>query len=88
MEFIVRFPIEMRDMGALKGHFFNRAHAESALAKEGFAGGAREKRCRIFAPEMQKKPGELESKRDENQIGRILWAVIKSTSGSEVAIEY
>ena len=31
----------MRDMGALKGHFFNRAHAEPALAKAGFAGGAR-----------------------------------------------
>ena len=86
MEFIERFPIEMRDMGALKGHFFNRAHAESALAKEGFAGGAREKRCRIFAPKIGKiSPG---NSRDENQIGRILWAVIKSISSSEVAIEY
>ena len=27
--------------GCLEGHFLNRAHAEPALAKAGFAGGAR-----------------------------------------------
>ena len=79
----MRFPIEKRDMGALKGHFLNRAHTESALAKEGFAGGAREKSCRIFA---KYKPGG--NSRDESNRQNNMWAVIKSTSGSEVAIEY
>ena len=59
----MRFPIEMRDMGALKGHFFNRAHAESALAKEGFAGGTREKRCQIFNPKCKKGNSRGESNR-------------------------
>ena len=30
---LVRFPIEIRNMGALKGQFLNGAHAEAALAK-------------------------------------------------------
>ena len=43
---LVRFPIEIRNMGALKGQFLNRAHAEPALAAREInllPGGARGK---------------------------------------------
>ena len=75
---LVRFPMEIRNMGALKGQFLNRAHAEPALAAREInllPGGARGKYsiCRILTQNGVK-------------LGRILWAVIKSTLGSEFAI--
>ena len=65
----------VRNMGALKGHLWNRAHAET---------GARE---------IKKLPGSGCAWKNADyltqsgvKLGRILWAVIKNTLGSQANV--